>query len=211
MSTSTTTGAPPHALLAGALAGRAFALVLVSPLRRSQETACLAGFDDRGEVTTDLCEWDYGDYEGRTTAEIRTEVPAWTVWSHPVPGGETADEVGTRIDRVIERARAAGGDVAIFGHGHSLRVFGARWCRMPPTDGRILALDPVGVGPRLRARRPSFASGTGCRRFADRTGMFSHVLRDEPARRGHRPSAPPKVGRHVADESRPSHVHANRA
>ena len=131
--------------LAGALAGRAFALVLVSPLRRSQETARLAGFDDRGEVTTNLCEWDYGDYEGRTTAEIRTEVPAWTVWSHPVPGGETADEVGTRIDRVIERARAAGGDVAIFGHGHSLRVFGARWCRMPPTDGRILALDPASV------------------------------------------------------------------
>ena len=95
--------------------------------------------------TTDLCEWDYGDYEGRTTAEIRAEVPAWTVWSHPVPGGETADEVGARIDRVIERARRPAATSPIFGHGHALRVFGARWCRMPPTDGRILALDPASV------------------------------------------------------------------
>jgi probable phosphoglycerate mutase len=138
-------GRAAAARLAPALAGRAFALVLVSPLRRAQETARLAGFGDRMELCPDLHEWDYGAYEGRTTADIRTEVPGWTVFSHPVPGGETAEQVAARIDRVIARVRAVDGDVAVFSHGHALRVFGARWCGLPPTDGRLLALDPAAV------------------------------------------------------------------
>jgi probable phosphoglycerate mutase len=127
--------------LAAALDSRRFALVLVSPLRRSLETARLAGYGERAEVCPDLREWDYGDYEGRTTADIRVEVPQWTVWTHPIPNGETADEVGARADLVIARARDAPGDVLCFGHGHALRVLGARWCDRPPTEGRLLGLD----------------------------------------------------------------------
>ena len=85
----------------------------------------------------------HGAYEGRTTVEIRTEVPAWTVWSHPVPEGETAEEVGARADRVIAVARASEGDVALFGHGHALRVLAARWCGLGHREGRLLALDPA--------------------------------------------------------------------
>jgi probable phosphoglycerate mutase len=70
-------------------------------------------------------------------------VPGWTVWTHPAPEGETVEEVGARVDRVIELARAAGGDVVLFGHAHALRVLGARWCGLPPVDGRLLALDPA--------------------------------------------------------------------
>jgi broad specificity phosphatase PhoE len=127
-----------------ALAGRTFALVLVSPMHRALETARLAGFRDV-EVVEDLREWDYGNYEGRTTLEIRQEVPGWTVWTYPSPAGETAEEVAARVDRVITRVRALDGDVVIFGHGHSLRVLGARWCDLPPTDGRAVALDPASI------------------------------------------------------------------
>ena len=95
---------------------------------------------DRVEVDPDLCEWDYGDYEGVTTPSIRETIPGWTVWSHPLPGGETAEEVGNRADRVIARIRGAGGDVAIFAHGHVLRVLAARWIDLPPTEGRHFAL-----------------------------------------------------------------------
>jgi broad specificity phosphatase PhoE len=127
-----------------ALSGRAFARVLGSPMHRALETARLAGFRDL-EVVEDLREWDYGDYEGRTTPEIRQDVPGWTVWTHPSPGGETADEVAARVDRVITRVRALDRDVAIFGHGHALRVLGVRWCGFPPTDGRAVALDPASI------------------------------------------------------------------
>jgi broad specificity phosphatase PhoE len=131
--------------LSAPLSGRAFALVLVSPMHRSRETARLAGIDAAAEVDSDLREWDYGDYEGITTAEIRQRVPGWTVWSHPLPNGETADDVAARVDRVIARVRAVDGDVAIFGHGHSLRVLGARWCGLQPTGGRLFALDPASI------------------------------------------------------------------
>lgn len=123
------------------LAGRRFALVLASPLARAWHTAALAGLGGAAEACDDLREWDYGEYEGRTTAEIRREVAGWTVWTHPVPGGETAEEVAARADRVIERARAADGTVALVGHGHHLRVLAARWCGLGPADGRRLALD----------------------------------------------------------------------
>jgi probable phosphoglycerate mutase len=138
-------GRAAAAALAPALAGRKFALVLVSPMHRSQETARLAGLGDACVVDDDLREWDYGDYEGVTTAEIRTKVPGWTVWTHPSPHGETAEQVGARIDRVIARVRAVDGDVAVFGHGHSLRVFAARWCSFDVTAGRAFALDPASL------------------------------------------------------------------
>ncbi len=122
------------------LAGRSFALVLTSPRLRARRTAELAGFPD-AVVDDDLVEWHYGSYEGVSTAEIRTTVPGWTVWDHPTPGGETADEVGARADRALERARGAGGDVLLFGHAHALRVLGARWLGLGATDGRLLRLD----------------------------------------------------------------------
>jgi broad specificity phosphatase PhoE len=122
------------------LAGRAFALVLTSPRARARVTAELAGYPD-AVVDDDLAEWAYGDYEGITTAEIRETVPGWTVWTHPSPGGETADEVRARLDRVIARALAADGDVLLFGHSHALRVLTARWLGQPVTEGRFFRLD----------------------------------------------------------------------
>ena len=122
------------------LAGREFALVLTSPRSRARETCELAGLGDRAEVDEDLVEFDYGIYEGRTTAEIRQERPGWDVWFDDSPGGETPDAVGRRADRVIERALRAGGDVALFAHGHLLRVLGSRWIGQPALVGGSLAL-----------------------------------------------------------------------
>jgi broad specificity phosphatase PhoE len=126
------------------LAGVDLALVLVSPRSRARDTAELAGLGRRAEVDDDLVEFDYGDYEGRTTPEIREERPGWTVWDG-APGGETVEEVGRRADRVIARALAAGGDVAVFAHGHVLRVLGARWIEQPPVLGGNLALSTGAV------------------------------------------------------------------
>lgn len=130
--------------LAPALAGQRFDLVLTSPLARARRTAELAGFPD-AEVVPDLSEWDYGDYEGLTTDRIRASIPDWTVWSHPSPGGESADQVGARLDRVVDRVRAGEGRVLAFAHGHSLRVLAARWLGLPATEGRLLALDTATV------------------------------------------------------------------
>jgi broad specificity phosphatase PhoE len=124
------------------LRGRVFDVVLTSPLSRASETAWLAGVGEVVQSCDDLREWDYGVYEGRTTEEIRREVPGWTVWTHPCPEGETAEAVGLRADRVIDFVRGTGGHVALFGHAHQLRVLAARWCGLPPTGGRLLALDP---------------------------------------------------------------------
>lgn len=126
------------------LAGHDFALVLASPRHRARHTAELAGFAD-AEVDEDLVEWAYGDYEGITTVEIRETVPGWTVWTHPTPGGETADAVATRLDRVIDRARSAGGTVLLFGHGHALRALTARWLGLSANDGRLFRLDTATV------------------------------------------------------------------
>lgn len=135
-------------LLAAALADRSFKLVLTSPLSRAADTCSLSGRAE-AEVDPDLAEWDYGEYEGRTTSDIRTGVPGWTVWDHGVPGGETAADVGTRSDRVLARARAAvgdgDGDVALFGHGHALRVLAARWLEQPPTFGQRLVLGTAAI------------------------------------------------------------------
>ena len=131
--------------LGAELSGRRFARVLTSPLRRASETCLLAGYGDVAEVRDELREWDYGEYEGRKTVEIREEHPGWTLWRDGVPGGETADEVGARADRVIAELRELGGDAAVFAHGHILRVLAARWLGLEPTAGRLFALDTATV------------------------------------------------------------------
>ena len=127
------------------LRDRQFALVLTSPLARAAETCRLAGFGDGAAQRDDLMEWDYGAYEGRTTIEIRDERPGWTIWRDGVPDGETATDVGARADQVIAELRGAEGDVAVFAHGHLLRVLAARWLGLAPTEGRLFALDPARI------------------------------------------------------------------
>ncbi len=121
------------------LEGLSFALVLSSPLSRAWRTAELAGLADI-EHEPDLLEWDYGKVEGRTTADMREDEPDWTVFDGDIPGGETGVQVGERVDRVIARARAAGGDVLVAGHGHCLRIVAARWIGLEPRDGRLFHL-----------------------------------------------------------------------
>jgi len=126
------------------LAQTPFDLVLSSPRRRARRTAELAGFGDV-EVTEDLVEWDYGDYEGVTTPDIREKDPGWTVWTHVTPNGETAEQVTERLDRVVARVRDHGGRALAFGHGHSLRALAARWIQQPVSDGRFFKLDTATV------------------------------------------------------------------
>ena len=130
-------------LVGAALRDRRFAAVWSSPLSRALETCRLAGFGDVAVTKDDLVEWDYGEYEGRTTPEIRRERPGWTLWRDGVPGGETAAEVGARVDCVLAEAASAGGDVLVFAHGHVLRVLAARWLGLEPASGRLFALDPA--------------------------------------------------------------------
>lgn len=125
------------------LAGTTFDAVLVSPMRRARETCAIAGFGDVAVVDEGLKEWDYGAYEGRTTAEIRAEIPGWSVWKDEIVGGETVEHVGVRADGVIGRALALGGDggrVALFAHAHILRILAARWIGLAADGGRLLAL-----------------------------------------------------------------------
>jgi probable phosphoglycerate mutase len=132
--------------LAGRLAGRQFALVLCSPLRRARETCELAGFGDVAELCDDLHEWDYGEYEGLTTPQIRERDPSWSLWRDGCPGGEAPAQVGARADRVLERLRAAGGDALAFAHGHILRVLTARWLAMEVSAGARFALSAGALG-----------------------------------------------------------------
>jgi len=126
--------------LAPLLAERPFALVLSSPLSRATRTAELAGLR-HVEIEADLLEWDYGEVEGRTTAEMRTTDPDWTVFDGSIPGGESEAEVGARVDRVIARCRTVtDGEVALVGHGHCLRIVAARWLGLDVRDGRLFAL-----------------------------------------------------------------------
>jgi broad specificity phosphatase PhoE len=138
-------GREAAARLRSRLAGFEFALVLASPRARARETAALAGLGERAEVDEDLAEFAYGEYEGRTTADIREERPGWSVWDDSAPGGETAAQVGARADRVIERVTVVDGDVAAFAHGHLLRVLGARWIGLDPVYGGHLGLDTGSV------------------------------------------------------------------
>ncbi len=120
------------------LRGMTFAQVLTSPLRRAADTCALAGFD--GEPEPDLMEWDYGAFEGRTSAEIDADHRGWTLWADGVVGGERAADVGRRVDRVIERARSSSGDTLCVAHGHVLRVLTARWLGLPPVGGGFFVL-----------------------------------------------------------------------
>lgn len=121
------------------LRSRRFTRVLSSPLSRSLETARLAGFDDP-EVRDDLREWEYGEYEGLTTAQIRERHPGWLLWRDGCPGGEDAAAVGERADHVIAELRELDGDALLFSHGHLLRVLGARWVGLGPEEGAVLGL-----------------------------------------------------------------------
>jgi probable phosphoglycerate mutase len=131
--------------LGEAIRGRRFELVLTSPLRRALDTCRIAGLGDSAELLDELMEWDYGEYEGQTTPEIREERPGWTLWRDGVPGGETAGEVGERVDRVIAELRSVEGDRAVFAHGHVLRVLAARWLGLEPEAGRLFALDTATI------------------------------------------------------------------
>jgi broad specificity phosphatase PhoE len=137
----TENGRRQAAVLRDQFAGRSFARVLSSPLSRALETCREAGLGDQAELTADLCEWDYGDYEGITTAEIRTRRPDWYLWRDGCPGGETAEDVGRRVDRVLDSLSQLQGDAAVFAHGHVLRVLTARWLGLGPDQGALFKLD----------------------------------------------------------------------
>jgi broad specificity phosphatase PhoE len=122
------------------LAGRDFAAVFVSPLRRARETCELAGFAARAVVDPDLIEWDYGDYEGMTSVEIQKQRPGWMLFRDGVVGGETIDDVAARAERLLTRVRAIDGNVLLFGHGHQLRVLTARWLEFRAAAAQHLQL-----------------------------------------------------------------------
>jgi len=122
------------------LGGRKFSLVLTSPLSRAQDTCRLAGYGDSAQVDRNLCEWDYGDYEGRTTADIRKDAPDWSLWRDGPLHGETVAQVGARAEAVLARVQPSEGDVALFANGHILRILTACWLGLPPDCGRLFAL-----------------------------------------------------------------------
>jgi broad specificity phosphatase PhoE len=122
------------------LAARPFAAVLTSPLLRARETCRIAGYGAAARIEPGLSEWDYGAYEGRTTTQIREQAPGWSIWTGGVPGGETIDQVAARARAVINHALEAGGDAALFAHGHILRILAACWLGLPPIAGQFLAL-----------------------------------------------------------------------
>lgn len=122
------------------LAQRKFALVLTSPMQRARETCRIAGYADVAQIEENLREWDYGIFEGRTTADIRKDQPDWSIWDTPVPEGESVEHVAVRAQKVIDRALQAGGDVALFAHAHILRILAATWLGLEPRGGRLFAL-----------------------------------------------------------------------
>ena len=126
-----------------ALRGWRFSLVLTSPLKRAVETCWLTGYGDRAVSREQLMEWDYGEYEGRTTLDIRQQIPDWTIWRYGAAGGESPEQVGARADLVLHELRSADGDTLVFSHGHFLRVLAARWLDLQPSEGRLFALDPA--------------------------------------------------------------------
>ena len=131
--------------LAERLRGVRFSQVLVSPLRRAVRTCELAGFGARARTDHDLVEWDYGEYEGRRTADIRAERPDWRLFRDGCPGGESPQAVGTRADRVIARARAIEGNTLLVSSGHIMRVLAARWLALDPRAGGLFTLDTASV------------------------------------------------------------------
>ena len=127
------------------LAHWSFAAVLCSPLMRAKATCEIAGYGDRAQLDAGLEEWDYGSYEGLTTAQIQEQRPDWDLWRDGCPGGEDAAAVGARADSVLHGLPGAG-DVLAFSHGHFLRVLIARWLGLEPADGALFVLEPGGIG-----------------------------------------------------------------
>ncbi len=123
------------------LARNAFELVLCSPMQRARETCELAGLDDKAVIDSDLAEWNYGKYEGLTPKQIDEVALGWLIFRDGCPGGEAPEQVGARVDRVIARSRAVDGDIALFAHGHVLRVLAARWIGLPAGGGQHFLLD----------------------------------------------------------------------
>ena len=128
------------------LAGETFSLVLCSPLLRARQTCELAGFADVAEICDDLHEWDYGEYEGLTTPEIRETNPSWDLWRDGCPDGEAPAAIGARVDDVLARFAAAEGTGLAFAHGHVLRVLTARWLEMPVAAGARFKLEAGSIG-----------------------------------------------------------------
>lgn len=131
--------------IGGFLNGRGFALVLTSPSERARETCRLAGYGENAIIDRNLREWDYGEYEGRTTPEIQIERPGWSLWRDGVIGGERIDQVAVRAQKLIDRAAAGSGDTLLFAHGHILRVLAACWLGLPPEAGSLFSLGPASV------------------------------------------------------------------
>jgi broad specificity phosphatase PhoE len=132
-------------LLQPRLQAHTFSSVVTSPLRRARETCALAGFREGVQADPDLQEWDYGAYEGRTSAQIRAETPTWELWIDGGPGGESPEQIAARADRFLARIMDAQGDTVLFAHGHILRVLAARWLGLPAATGRHFALDTAAV------------------------------------------------------------------
>jgi len=131
--------------IAARLSGRRFVRVVTSPLMRAVDTCAIAGYGDDALRLDDLMEWDYGAYEGRSTADIRSERPGWSLWTDGCPDGETPADVGRRADRVVAELAGIDGDVLVFGHAHMLRVLAARWIDLGADSGRLLVLDTATV------------------------------------------------------------------
>ena len=127
------------------LAGRSFGLVLSSPLQRALETCRLAGYGDVAQIDPNLREWDYGDYEGRTTADIQKVNPGWSIWTAAPPHGETIDQVAARADATLAHVQSVEGDIALFAHGHFLRILATRWLGLPPDGARLFALGTASI------------------------------------------------------------------
>ena len=201
----TETGRTQAVALGERLRGHSFALVLTSPLARAADTARLAGFGDVMVVDEDLREWDYGDFEGRKTDEIREQYPDWTIWRGPWPGGESIDEVAARADRILQRVGSVDGDVLIFSHGHLLRVLAARWLGLRAPGRRdVRPVDGDDLAARLGTR------GTCDRtleRGRDRGNALRLLLAD--ARHPHHEAHPrlrPLVHRRRRAPDRPEHL-----
>jgi probable phosphoglycerate mutase len=131
--------------LAPHLASMPLSLVLCSPLQRARQTCELAGLGEAAQLEPDLREWDYGEYEGLTHAQIDAVAPGWIVFRDGCPGGETPAQVAERVDRVIRRVRAMEGRVALFAHGHLLRLLAARWIGLEPAQGARFLLDTATI------------------------------------------------------------------
>ena len=156
------------------LHGRRFGTVLTSPLSRAEETCRLAGFGGVAKPRDELLEWDYGDYEGRTTPEIREERPGWFLWRDGCPHGETAAEVAARVDPLVAELREATDDVLLFSHGHLLRVLASRWIELGPENGAHLALGTASVSVLGREREaPAIWLWNGAAHLAAHAGEGS--------------------------------------